>query len=322
MSVMVKVSDRHFNKGTEPPHHWHDKPSSLLTILRFYGDKFVRLVRDIEYIRTLVEYGGGPESGAAVPLEAINLMLPSYQEIRQFCDELGLQDTSEYLARLMKDLRSFPNAGNYSRSIVELQSRLAQELSHHVFMRIESPQYYGKSPRFAQMVTEIYPEIAHDVVEAGNCLAMDRGTACVFHLMRIIEFGLQRIGGRLKIEKIHNKNWQQVLSQISVAVSRMPESTTALRKKKEGYTEVVALFETVKMAWGDGAIELKPAHSTKEAEALLCAVNKFMVQVASVLNPKAFKVSVAQSRSTSAEGLSTRKGAFQLKHVSACNTRL
>lgn len=322
MSLMVKLSDRHLNEVVEPPHHWRYKPSSLLTILRFYGDKFVRLMRGIEYIRTLVEYGGRVESGDAVPLEAINLMLPSYQEIKQYCNELGLHDTGEYIGRLIKELHSPQNVGAYSRSIIELQTHLAQELSHHVFLRMESPQYYGKSPQFAQLVTEIYPEVAYDVVEAGNCLAMDRGTACVFHLTRIMEFGLQKIGQRLKIEKMQNKSWQQVLNHISTSVSRMPESTPVLRKKKESYNEMIALFEAVKTAWGDAEIEPKPVYSTKEAETLLCAVNKFMVQVASVLNPKAFKISVAKTRNTSAEGLSARQGSFQLKHVTACNTQL
>lgn len=300
MSLMVKLGDYHLNKVAEPPHHWRYRPSSLLTILRFYGDKFVRLVRGIEYVRTLVEYGGrSADSDDAIPLEAINLVLPSFQEIEQHCDQLGLRDTGNCVRRLIKELRSFHNVRTYGQAIIELQTSLAEELAHHVFVRVEKPHYYGKNPRFAQLVAEIYPEIAYDVVEAGNCLATGRGTACVFHLMRIMDFGLQKIGPKLKIQKIQNKSWQQILNQMNRAISRMPESTAVLKKKKEVYAEMVALLETVKTAWGDAAMTPKPAHTLKEAETLLGTVSEFMVHVASILNPKSFKPSVDKTRSRS-----------------------
>ena len=72
----------------------------------------------------------------------------------------------------------------------------------------------------------------------------------------------------------------------------MPESTAALKKKKEVYAEMVALLESVKTAWGDAAMIPKPAHTLKEAETLLSTVNEFMVHVAFILNPKSFKPSV------------------------------
>src|SRR5262245_6153629 len=104
MRTMIKPGHDPANEAAEPPHHWQHKPLSLLTILRFYGDKFVRLVRAIDYIRTLVEYGGGcGETEDAIPLEAINLVLPSYQEIEQYCDQLGLQNTGEHVRKTIKE---------------------------------------------------------------------------------------------------------------------------------------------------------------------------------------------------------------------------
>ncbi|HTD21382.1 MAG TPA: hypothetical protein VK738_01935 [Terriglobales bacterium] len=298
--MMIKPDRYQPSEVADPPHHWRYKPSSLLTILRFYGDKFVRLVRGIDYIRTLVEYGGGcGEAEDMIPLEAINLVLPSYQEIEQYCDQLGLHDTGEHVRRVMKELRSSHNVRTYSQSIIELQSRLAEELSDHVFLRMERPHYYGKNPRFSPLVAEIYPEIANDIVEAGNCLAVGRGTACVFHLMRIMDFGLQKMGPKLKTQKMQNKNWQQILSQFNGAVSRMPESTSALKKKKEVYTEMVSLLESVKTAWGDAAMTPKQVYTVKEAETLLGAVNEFIVHAAAILNPKSFKTPVSKTRSIS-----------------------
>jgi hypothetical protein len=299
MSLMVKLSDDRPSKVTEPPHHWRHRPSSLLTILRFYGDKFVLLMRDVEYIRTLVEYGGrSANSENTVPQEAIKLVLPSCQEIEQYCDQLGLHDTGDCVRRLIKELRSSRNVRAYNQFIVELQTRLTEELTHHVFLRVERPYYYGNHPRFAQLVAGIYPEIAHDVVEAGNCLATGRGTACVFHLTRIMDFGLRKIGLKLRVQEMQNKSWQRILSQVNRAVARMGENTAALKKRKEAYIGMAARLEGVKTVWGDADLTPKPVYTVKEAETLLGAVNEFIVHVAAILNPQPFKISVGKTRGT------------------------
>jgi hypothetical protein len=42
--------------------------------------------------------------------------------------------------------------------------------------------------------------MAEDISEAAQCLALNRPTACVFHLMRVMETGVQILGNRLGIQ--------------------------------------------------------------------------------------------------------------------------
>ena len=52
---------------------------------------------------------------------------------------------------------------------------------------------------FGDDVARAFPSSKGDIDEAGKCLALDRGTACVFHLMRILEIGLQLLAAKLGI---------------------------------------------------------------------------------------------------------------------------
>ena len=51
------------------------------------------------------------------------------------------------------------------------------------------------------------PEIIEDIIEAGNCFAFGRYTACVFHLIRVMEKSVQYFGKKLKIfiKKAYNR---------------------------------------------------------------------------------------------------------------------
>jgi hypothetical protein len=67
------------------------------------------------------------------------------------------------------------------------------ELEGRKFIQVERTDLYEQqSPIFGEKVLTEYPKAAYDISEAGKCLALGRGTACAFHLMRVIEVGIGR----------------------------------------------------------------------------------------------------------------------------------
>jgi len=63
-------------------------------------------------------------------------------------------------------------------------------------------------------VAERFPEAIFDMAEAGKCLALDRSTASVFHLMRVTEYGLNGVSVFLKIKDPLGPNWDQIIKSI------------------------------------------------------------------------------------------------------------
>ena len=65
------------------------------------------------------------------------------------------------------------------------------------------------------------PSTAEDTSEAAQRLALNRPTACVFHLMRVMETGVQILGNRLGIQLTANKNWQKILDEANKAIKAL-----------------------------------------------------------------------------------------------------
>jgi hypothetical protein len=96
----------------------------------------------------------------------------------------------------------------------ELKDRIEDELGHQLCFIVprdkarlfETPQLFGPD------VAESFPSAAIDIEEAGKCLAYQRGTASVFHLMRVMEAGLKAVSAALGIP--YAPSWESHLKQI------------------------------------------------------------------------------------------------------------
>lgn len=53
---------------------------------------------------------------------------------------------------------------------------------------------------FGEKVSLNFPSALEDIKEVGNCYATDRNTACVFHCMRVVEYGLRALAKRLRVK--------------------------------------------------------------------------------------------------------------------------
>ena len=73
--------------------------------------------------------------------------------------------------------------------------------------------YEGRN-LFGDQVAVKFPSASFDIEEAGKCLALDRSTATIFHLVRIIETGLRTLGKSLNdpsLDPIRNPTWETIL---------------------------------------------------------------------------------------------------------------
>ena len=71
---------------------------------------------------------------------------------------------------------------------------------------------------FGKEVGRAFPSADFDIWEATKCLALDRHTACVFHLMRVMELGLHALGKSLNdptLDPKTNPSWFKILDRCS-----------------------------------------------------------------------------------------------------------
>jgi hypothetical protein len=206
------------------------------------------------------------------------------------CKQSGLANSTGYIEDNLPLLRSvFGKSVGYgyiTKIFGNLAAHIRAEMKQVEFLTVDKPKFYGNSSLFDSVVTDIFPQLTYDVVEAGNCLALNRTTACVFHLMRIMEFGVQRLGDKLKVPLVNETVWQKIMDQVNARIKIMPEKPAAKKRMKELYADVAGHLYNVKVAWRNTVMHPKRTYTPEEAERLFEAVKSFMAILVPFLKPK------------------------------------
>ncbi len=111
-------------------------------------------------------------------------------DLDQELEVLGTKLTQMVVRRLISGLGVSPSEVTYKDAVegfAEIQSRLRDELSLSTVFVIPADKaryFQTNATLFGAEVDGKFPSAAFEIAEAGKCLALERNTAAVFHLMR------------------------------------------------------------------------------------------------------------------------------------------
>lgn len=171
--------------------------------------------------------------------------------------------------------------GQLKETCSDLLSRLLDEAFATVFLSIDSDKtkFYTETNLFGAEVAERLAPAIGDIEEAGKCLALDRGTACVFHLMRVMEVGLKRLASDLGIP--YAPSWESYIDQINTRIAQKHKKKGIHWKRDEPYfKEIVGDLLTVKVAWRNPTMHIVRTYTPDEADQVFAAVRTLMQRVA------------------------------------------
>jgi hypothetical protein len=165
--------------------------------------------------------------------------------------------------------------------IQQLCSVVHSELEARIFFHIavKEASFYDQKEFFGSSVNQRFPSVQYDMVEAGNCYALGRGTACVFHLMRIMEVGVQEFGAKLGVSLAHEKNWQNILDETNKAIKALPPKAATTVEM----SQVSANLYSVKLAWRNEVMHPNDTYTLEEAENLIRLVKVFMQKLETII---------------------------------------
>jgi hypothetical protein len=171
---------------------------------------------------------------------------------------------------------------------IELRNRFSDDTKTVFFLHIPANQielYNGKE-QFGPVVAKRFSCVSNDIEEAAKCLALDRGTACVFHLMRVVESGLDAMAKRLRIAR--QNNWGNYLSQIR---DRLDEKKGPLplwvKRNKSFFKDSAMVIALVKDKWRNPCVHrINKHYSPQQAEEVFESVKKLMQQLATKLKQR------------------------------------
>lgn len=170
--------------------------------------------------------------------------------------------------------------GEFANEIDHIAESIRTEMYLRKFMHLPPDQakWYDQQEMFGADVNARFPGIQFDMVEAGNCYAVGRATACVFHLMRIMETGVQEFGRKLGVLLVSEKNWQNILDEINKAIKALPKGPATTEM-----SQASANLYAVKLAWRNEVMHPKDTYTLEEADNLLRQVRLFMQGLAKIV---------------------------------------
>ena len=170
------------------------------------------------------------------------------------------------------------------RSILgEFHGRFIDENAASLVFMIEPAdrELVQNTQPFGAEVAQNFPSASYDVEEAAKCLALDRGTASAFHLMRIIELALRVFYGSLGLAAPNNPNWEKLLSPLRIESNKPPNQRSAQWRADETFNaRAFERLQGVRDAWRNPTMHIESKYTTEEARDIYDHVARLMRELA------------------------------------------
>lgn len=261
---------------------------SIMELLRLEADAYCRLMSMIGQLVAQFKIAAEAPPGIAMRVnnKTFTYLAETCGEMQRQVEQLNLPLAKRHLERMKETMTSDASAFTNEaimRNLFELSARVIDELEDRLFLSVPTEQatlYLQTSPPFGEAVTKHFSQTIEDISEGAKCLALDRPTACVFHLMRVMELAVQRFGSELGVKLATEQNWQVILDQVNAAIRKRDPKKD---KKAKAYASVASHLYNVKVAWRNEVMHPKQTYTFEEAKAVFDNVKVFMRELTTIL---------------------------------------
>ena len=171
--------------------------------------------------------------------------------------------------------------------VVSLAGQLLQvfgdEMGGHLLFTLSSrhAHLFSEPAPFGAKVEDAFPSATFDIAEAAKCRALGRWTACVMHMMRVMEVGLRSLARHFDVSA--DANWNQVLNQIE-AKSREVSKRADGAEAEQWAAEAATHLRFVKNAWRNHAMHPTKTYDEERAVTIYESSRSFMQHLSSRLS--------------------------------------
>jgi hypothetical protein len=284
-----------------PP--WLENPyrlASLLDMIQFSAEMWFWSGYALENLLADCLFMPGP---GAIPFPVAILHAPIKQEtrdkavewlahVREECEKIGLTISAETVTELVDglDVHDWQWLDHQLRG---LQKMIRKEMKAKVFFYItpEKMRFWPtqRAPyAFTEAVALAFPATTLDANEAGVCLATARATACVFHLMRVLEIALAALGKLFNVSLAHT-NWAPAIEEIESKIRNMHKdpvwkAMSDCKEQQEFYSQAASHFGILKDAWRNYTAHARSVYTEESAALIFDNTKAFMQKLATRLH--------------------------------------
>ncbi len=237
----------------------------------FDSSYFFALSRTLE--RTCTDLANVENRDEAMPGFFREALLEKTADIRARLKPMDLQLSLMFLDRMDFDLDDEGDettARQFAHAVSDLSMRITDELKLTKVLQIprERAPHYLQKDAFGVAVSNRFSDAVTDLEEASTCFALGRYTACVFHLMRVLELGCQELAKKMGVAFPVDLTWQTLLNNVRSALKALNSRATRTAAEKELYkkgSEAAAHLQNVKDAWRNDVMHPRASYTEEQA---------------------------------------------------------
>jgi hypothetical protein len=250
---------------------------NLLEMLLSYSRVFLYAVEELQNVRYgLMPYFDDKDSDKGLKEELGAQLKSALGYLSKCCVPVGLDATKHLSDTLLSEVATGMNTDELDAKIDSIQSMARNELRQRKFFYVakERAAFYDNKSLFGEAVAEKFPRATLDIVEAGNCYALERSTACVFHLMRVIPYGMQILAKKLKVKygaPFECLDWGSIIQPIDKAVRQLQQSARTKKRIEDQkyYSEIVSHLYFCKDAWRNHVSHGRDPYDMPQAKSVM-----------------------------------------------------
>jgi hypothetical protein len=273
---------------------WETSPHQLIswwTMERFSAEKFFGIAVLLERMGTkyrapkIVGDSMFQAKQYSLPKEEQEWISENFRMLAENCSAIGLDCSAKNAKHLRGILAAgSPSVGNIwiAWEIEKAEQIILHEMEDELFLYVPSDraEFYLSKQLFGPDVQNSFPSAAGDVEEAGKCFAAGRYTACVFHLMRVLEIGLRSLSGTLNspgLNPKNNPNWGDLLRGCNDELAKPPSKRSPeWQADTVFFSEATANLRAVKDAWRNPTMHVEISYDEQKARDVWNASVAFM----------------------------------------------
>ncbi|MGH8093438.1 MAG: hypothetical protein ACREIF_08200 [Chthoniobacterales bacterium] len=206
---------------------------------------------------------------------------------RDLSDLLAMDGTKRLSDDLARHARYIRVGRDLAARIEAIQSLIKDELSRRKFFYVpaERVAFYGKNDLFGPLVFRKIPKARENIQEAGTCLALDRPTACIAHLMHAVSAGMEVVAKNLSVrynQPMGILDWKSVIQPIQKKIEDWQEHAKSQKKYDalEQYSKIATHFDYFKNAWRNKVAHAATLYDIHEAKSVMSRTETLLQEIA------------------------------------------
>lgn len=213
------------------------------------------------------------------PFEDRQPTLRFLADLASKCQESNFSFTATYCRRIEGIISSQPHLTyeHVGGMLRELLGRLFDEMDGKLVWELDpsKSRYYTDPHPLGEDVAQCFPSLALEMQDAAKCYAVGQNTACVFHLMRVLEGSLNWTADQLGVS-FERRNWENVIADIEKAIKSIDRRAPELQI----LSEAASHLRHIKDAWRNHVMHLRDRHDETSAWEIYSNVRAFMRNLA------------------------------------------